>query len=248
MKSLSKLIKWSNVTVGSQTIEISLPDAHESVLYGNGNMASGYTGGEPPADAVYRVKKLLADRLIKNAANQAEQILETAKAHAQDQLEEAKRSGFAAGLESGRQEAREESRAVIGEISSLFASLRQKKEDMIKAFEGEIGDLAIQIAKKIIQTEMDAKSETFLKIYSEAVRDIRDEKWIRLSVSDLQAEFAVENAETLKSMVKGLSRIEIVDIAGAPSGTCIIETRRKMLDAGLDTQILRIKEAFEETK
>jgi flagellar biosynthesis/type III secretory pathway protein FliH len=45
-------------------------------------------------------------------------------------------------------------------------------------------------------------------------------------------------------MIQGAKHIEIVGLPQAPAGTCILETPTGIVDASLDTQMDKIKEAF----
>ncbi|MEA5040839.1 MAG: FliH/SctL family protein [Clostridiaceae bacterium] len=197
----------------------------------------------PPAQKVPSADEE-AGQILANARAQAEILLADAKAQAAKLYAQAREQGYAEGQKGAIESAHLEIGETVNEISALLHSLEEQKTGMLKNYEGKIRDLAIHIAKKVVQAELNNNSEMFLNIYKSAVQELRDQEWIKLSVSDLQVQFATENADFLMSLVKGAKHIEIEGLPEAPTGTCIVETPDGIVDASLDTQMDRIKEAF----
>lgn len=245
MSSLTKVVKSHYIQLG-QAAEVYYPEcdiypqAESGFKTETDAVSATVTANreESPAETSE------AETMIENARAQAEDILSNTRRQAQDLLEEARKQGYEEGKKRAFEFAHLEIGEAVSEISALLHSLEEQKAGMLRNYEGKIRDLAIHIAKKVIQTELDNNNETFLNIYRSAVQELRDQEWIRLSVSDLQVQFATENADTLMSLAKGAKHIEIVGLPEAPSGTCIVETPDGIVDASLDTQMDKIKEAF----
>ncbi|HWP79432.1 MAG TPA: FliH/SctL family protein [Candidatus Acidoferrum sp.] len=182
--------------------------------------------------------------ILKAARDEAAQMLTAANKEVKALWEEARALGYEEGKMQAIADANLEIGETVSEISALLSSLEEQKAGMLRNYEGKIRDLAISVAKKVIQTEMDQHNEVFLNIYKGAAQELRDQEWIRLSVSDMQVQFATENADTLMSLVQGAKHIEIVGLPEAPAGTCILETPTGIVDASLDTQMDKIKDAF----
>jgi len=245
MSSLTKVVKSHYIQLG-QAAEVHYqerdvcPQAEPGLK--NETDVMPQTGTADKGEVFARVSE--ANIIIENAHEQAENILSNTRNQAKELLEQARKQGYEEGKKSALECAHLEIGEAVSEISALLHSLEEQKSGMLRNYEGKIRDLAIHIAKKVIQTELDNNNETFLNIYKSAVQELRDQEWIRLSVSDLQVQFATENADTLMSLAKGAKHIEIVGLPEAPSGTCIVETPDGIVDASLDTQMDKIKEAF----
>ena len=185
-----------------------------------------------------------AESIIKAAEENAKKILESAKTKAETERMSAQDLGYEAGLKLGREKACQENMDVMNEILEFLRFIEKQKDSILKAHEEEIRDLAINIARKIIRTELDTKSSTFLDIYKNAVQEIRDQEWIKVSVSGCEAEFATSNSDLLLSYVKGTKHIEIETLDAASRGTCIVETPQGIIDASVETQLKKLRKAF----
>jgi flagellar assembly protein FliH len=244
MRSLTKVIKARYVQLG-RSAELECWEKDMPARYGFSNRE---TLEDAPHSALALSEKSAGKEeqaaLLKDAAKQASLIIAAARKEAKEKGEEAEARGYAEGMQKAIADANLEIGETVSEISALLHSLEEQKAGMLKNYEGRIRDLAIQVAKKVIQTELDQSGEVFLNIYKSAAQELRDQEWIRLSVSDMQVQFATENAGTLMSLIQGAKHIEIVGLPEAPAGTCILETPSGIVDASLDTQMDKIKEAF----
>jgi len=243
MRSLTRVVKSRFVRLDGRAAELRYQERDPDVSERSPARA-GTHPGKRLSEEELSVKAREAERLVADARAKAEGILAAARKQAEALMEQAKAQGYRDGQKGGLESAHIEMGEAVTEISALLHSLEEQKAGMLKNYEGKIRDLAIHIAKKVIQSEMDRNSEVFLSIYKSAVQELHDQEWIRLSVSDLQVQFATENADTLMSLAKGAKHIEIVSLPEAPAGTCIVETPRGIVDASLDTQMDKIKEAF----
>lgn len=239
MRSLTKVIKARYVQLGrSAELEKDISSRYDYINKESSDSVH-QESAEYPEDAG-RSK----EALLQEAGEEAKKILEAARKEAQERLENAQAKGYEEGMQKAIEEANLEIGETVSEISALLHSLEEQKAGMLKNYEGKIRDLAISVAKKVIQTEMDQNDEVFLNIYKGAAQELRDQEWIRLSVASTQVQFATENADVLMSMIQGAKHIEIVGLPGAPAGTCVLETPTGIIDASLDTQMDKIKEAF----
>lgn len=254
MKSLTRVVKARYIEISDAAeffYEEQEPPVSDNIpgAYPFNETASSENAAIRPDECVRAADSVddaaaQADRIIEYARMQAAKIISDAGTQAKLMMEQAKKQGYQDGERGGLETAHLEIGEAVNEISALLHSLEEQKAGMLKEYEGKIRDLAIHIAKKVIQTEMDQNSDTLLNIYKSAVQELRDQEWIRLSVSDLQVQFATENADMLMSLAKGAKHIEIVGMPEAPKGTCIVETPDGIIDASLETQMDKIKEAF----
>ncbi|MCX7614252.1 MAG: FliH/SctL family protein [Clostridiales bacterium] len=254
MRLLPKILKWTDVIMNSASDgflflgkEESLPDERISITTIN-TQEINLVSENPEQEILIDKARQEADQILQKAKEEAEKILKEAKKEAEKEakkeFENAKLDGYEEGLKLGQDFAQEENRSILREIKEFFNTLEEQKSSVLESFEGNIKDLALGVAKKIIQTELDTKSDTFLILYKNAVQEMRDQDWIKLTVANSDTEFATSNSELLLSMVKGAKHIEISTLNIAPKGTCIVETEQGIVDASVYTQLEQLREAF----
>lgn len=118
-----------------------------------------------------------------------------------------------------------------------------EREKIMADAQSDTIDLAFAIAEKVLGQKIISDKNTFFKIYEKAVKDIKAQKWVKLSVSKHEVEFATQHSDYLLSVVEGAERIEIEVLEDAPAGTCIVETSEKIVDASIKTQIGLLRDA-----
>ncbi|MGI6203437.1 MAG: FliH/SctL family protein [Eubacteriales bacterium] len=195
-----------------------------------------------PEDTV-REAKLAAQAIVENAQVEAEDIVRRAKDDAAQILVEARMSGYKEGLEQGRVKAQLEVKQALAEVKALLERLDAEKDNLIAQTQNDIIELAFMIAEKVMNQKLSSDMDSFIKLYEKAVKDLKAQKWVKLTVSKQDVEFVTENSDLLLSMVDGAERIELEVLDDAPSGTCIVETSDKIVDAGIHTQIGMLRDA-----
>jgi flagellar assembly protein FliH len=230
---LSELIKVSYVSVESGGVVFNCAKKSNKIAVQN--------SGE--AEMSVNAARAMAQKIIENAKAEAENIRQRARGEAADILEEAKAAGYKEGLEQGRILAQRENQKTLNEIKSVMERIEKEKDRLFAENKVDAIELAFTIAEKIMNQKLSMDEKSFLKIYENAVKDLSVQKWVRLSVSKQQAEFATKNSEYLRSMVDGAERLEIEVLDDAPAGTCIVETSEKIVDAGIQTQISLLRDA-----
>lgn len=237
MSSLPKVLKGDSVVEsGFYTCKAVL----RSKGAGGENGVSRRPGG---ADAACRAKTE-AERILCDAESASQRLMEGARQKAGAAFEAARANGYRAGFETGREESLRAMEAGIAELGALLKGLEEREARILKTYEEDLYKLALGVAKKIIDVELQADNEAFLGIYRNALQELSGAESVRLTVSEYEAEFATANAELLRSMVKNAKEIKIVALERAPRGACVVETPQAVVDAGVDTQLSRIGEAF----
>jgi flagellar assembly protein FliH len=188
--------------------------------------------------------KAEAARITENAENLARKILESARESAQKAREEAMREGYREGLAQGKREADKKIASALGELTELINGLEGKKASLLSEYEDRIKELSLELAKTIVNYELNIDNDVFVSMFKNAVREIDGSRWVKLMISENRSVFATAYADLLMSMVKDAEEIRISVLENAPDGTMLIETQQGFVDAGVDTQIKRFKAAF----
>jgi len=233
---LSNLIKVSRVNVESASVTYSVPKKDK-------NAAPVKEVAAPSPEDTVREAKLAVQAIVENAQVEAEDIVRRAKDDAAQILVEARMSGYKEGLEQGRVKAQLEVKQALAEVKALLERLDAEKDNLIAQTQNDIIELAFMIAEKVMNQKLSSDMDSFIKLYEKAVKDLKAQKWVKLTVSKQDVEFVTENSDLLLSMVDGAERIELEVLDDAPSGTCIVETSDKIVDAGIHTQIGMLRDA-----
>lgn len=206
--------------------------------------ANGKANGKPNGHMIVEDAKAEAYKIIVAAREQASSILAAAEQQAEEKLMVAQKKGYETGLEQGRQQALQQAEAVLQEIQQLLSDIQQHREQLLKENTETIKALVLEVAKKVILTELDNNSDALLRMIHNAVQECTRKDWVKVYVSDQQYELVMARSDQLHSMIKGASFIEIVPVSGAPKGTCVVETPSGIADASVNLQLDNIREAF----
>jgi len=185
-----------------------------------------------------------AQKIIENANEFAKKIMENATQKAQKEFERSQKIGYENGYLAGKEEAKNEMKTALNDFLMLNSALEKERETILCKYEDELKELALDIAKKVIDTELEKDDSLFISLYNNAVKQHSEQKWLKVTVSEYEAEFATSNAELLLSMVKGAEDIKFSILANAPRGTCIVETPLSITDTSVQTQLHKLQESF----
>ena len=237
MRSLSEVLKYTNIIEGgfysfeSMSKKVSIVDPSEVL------------SSEKYEELLWRARNE-AREIVEKADQVSKRLMDNAAQKAKIERKNAQELGYAEGLKKGREEALAMTKTAISELQLLLQSIEKEKEAVLKKHEDDLQELALGIARKVIDSELQKDDKAFLSIYKNAVQELSGQEWVKVSVSEFDKEFATSNSELLKSMVRGAKSIKVIVLEGAPRGTCVVETPQSIADAGVETQIARIKEAF----
>nr|WP_319488412.1 FliH/SctL family protein [uncultured Caproiciproducens sp.] len=161
-------------------------------------------------------------------------------------LLEGEKDGRELGYKDGLKNAEEENQAVAAELSGMLETVETMKCEILRKYEEDIKKLAVAIAEKVIKRELSIDEKAMQSIITNAVDSYRNQEWIRILVS--------KNTKTLlqsvdKSIVQALSDVsDNIKIEVSPDmddGDCTIEMPDQMIDAGVNTQIDKIKHVLD---
>jgi flagellar assembly protein FliH len=195
------------------------------------------------------------ERILSLAKDEANQIIRQAEAFSQSLLSQAKetikadrenarKEGYDAGFSRGTEQGENKVKTHLSELCGLLETVESKKEEVLYRHEKDLKDLALLIAKKIIDTELSAGDRAFLSLFKNTVRGFEGQEWVKITVSQQEKNILTSQSELLKSALRGAKEIEITAKPDAPLGTLIIETPHSLVDAGVDTQLGKIKTMF----
>lgn len=181
---------------------------------------------------------------------EAKRVLAEAHRQADQMRHDAIRKGYADGLQAGREEGLREYQQALKslqqEVQKLVNALLAERQRLWEAMEPQVIDLVMEIARKVLREELQARYEATLSIIKHALRRVADTEHVRIRVHPDDLQIAREHRDDFLAVCDGVKQIEIVDDQRVGGGGCIIETPSGTIDACLNTQMRNVEKALRE--
>ena len=203
---------------------------------------------EVQAQQILQDAKVAAEAILAEARSQAASVLEAAKA-------EGFKAGRAEGVEQGMHEAMQEQMELqtqkANELTEEVAQFLEKATDTLERQlddnVGELRDLSIAVAEKVIGISLQSSSEVIERMIRMAVDKRKRREWVQIYVSDKDAKRLMKISPMLTGTLSALSdRVRIIPMAEDEAGVCIIEMPDEIIDASASTQLENIRNMLEE--
>lgn len=185
-----------------------------------------------------------AQKIIEKAQQYAEKVRKFSEKQANSDYEVAKSKGYEAGYEEGLEFCEKKFTDLLSELRRVIDDLDRARDEIIAKNESKIIDVAICMAEKIVNKELQEDKEIFLNLYKKSVRGLVANKWVKLTVSQYEANFATAHSDELLRMVSGAEHIDIVVSEEAECGTCIIETSETIINGSANQQFQVMSKAL----
>ncbi len=224
---------------------------------------------QPKAAAGEKVKSVLdqafekANKIVESAENYRASQMQECNRRADEELQDAKKQGHEAGFARGRKEGKEagmrqglaegaqkaeaENRKTLHELDEMIQSVEKSKTEILSKFESGLQDLAVTIARAIVKKELAIDPKTLHSIIQNAVDSYRNQAWVRIYVSGKTADLLTKADLSIAQELQSVSdRVKVVVTPEFSEESCVIETPDQVIDAGLDTQLEKIKSALDQ--
>lgn len=182
-------------------------------------------------------------KMLSLAKAQAEEIISQAQNEVNLLQEKYRQQGFEEGKAQGLQQAELEAKSYLEQAKLALESGQREKERIIQDTEKDIILLSLDIAKKIINKEIELGYDVIEHIAKEAIKKAthRERVIIRVNAQDLDSIEKERMGLREKSASQDL--IILADPTVEPGG-CVLETDLGTVDARIDTQFKQIKESL----
>lgn len=186
------------------------------------------------ASVTERASPALGHESTRAAEREAEAILLTAREVAQQIEREAYREGHT----NGQQEAMAEMRRRIEPLEAMLQETCRQvaaaHQVIITNAEGELIDLAIAVAERVLRSELVAHREAAVPIVRAALETAGSRKVMAVRVNPGDYELLVEHRGELLGALESARLISDPAIA---SGGCVVEVETGLVDARLESQL-----------
>jgi len=159
-----------------------------------------------------------------------------AEEHAVEEDDEARRA-FQAGYELGREELRGQIESIGESFVKSLEELSEFRSRLRDRYERELLEVALGVARKVVQQELAARPEIWLGMIRAAVRHTVDRERLVLRVPTALATYLRDAAPELRTVLEDVKEVTVVEDPGLKAGGCVIECRFGEVDIGVETQL-----------
>lgn len=153
--------------------------------------------------------------------------------------EQATKEGFQKGLEDAQE--------TLYQLKEAVSGFFEYKEELYNQVAGDILDVALKVAQKIIKKEVETGHSVLEAIVRDALKNLaKDENKIILKVNSADVEYTKEIIPQLLSSGQFEAKIYVSGDKDIDEGSVVIETSNGVIDANITTQLELIKEAFKQ--
>ncbi len=247
----SKIFKNYQVNVGSP-FEIKSPLNFDSIKKVSLNEIEDVTEEEihrdqDPQELTDKAREQ-AQMIVEEAKREADILISTAESEISALKKTVEGEAWQKGYEDGLNAAQSEYAALLQEAESIKIQAGQDYEKILESIENDTVEVILEIARKVICTEISINKEDILYLIKQAFEKCSNKEGIVLRVSQDDYSFVMDNIDALRSMIQGSPEFEVKKDASLNEGDCLVETLFGTIDAGVQTKIKKIEEAFRKIK
>lgn len=245
----SRIYKNSQVNIGVPfTLKSPLNFNTIKQVEFNGDTADENAGDNAPesAQSILENARTEAEAILREARAEARRIIDAAEKEIQHKMMAAEQEASQKGYERGCCEAQKQYEDLIAEAEFIRESARTEYKEVLAGIESDAVDVILDVAKKVIGIEISFNKEDVLYLVKQAFEKCANKERIVLKLAAEDYDFAVENKNRLLAMVEGIGELEIKKDVSLKEGGCILETPYGCVDAGIQTKLKKIEDAFRE--
>ncbi|MBR2894139.1 MAG: F0F1 ATP synthase subunit delta [Oscillospiraceae bacterium] len=198
--------------------------------------------------------RIQMEAMLRDAAREAEEILEQAREAAKIEAEnvyqaardagrqEGYQEGLLQAMEEGRLRQEQEAAQMTADVQDFLERASTALDRQLDENINELRDLAIAIAEKVVCISLRSSTEIIGRMVQAALDKRKQREWIHIYISESDAKRMSQVPASLASALSGISnRVRIIPMADDDSGTCVIEMPDEIIDASASTQLSNIR-------
>ena len=175
-----------------------------------------------------------------NEEEQAQDILEAAKAEADQILEDAKmqaEEGQKEGYRSGQEQAMQEIEAEQNRLRGLQEDLRRDYEAKCAELEPKLVDVITGVVEKVFQIQFTDQKNVLLYLVQNAIQNADGCREFRVHLGENSYAYVNEHKAELQQRVGEDLRIDVIEDAALTEEQCLIETEAGVFDCSVDVEM-----------
>lgn len=206
--------------------------------------------GEPALlDSDAQIPQAVRDKardLLHSAQAKAQQILQGATARAEEIKSEARQEGYDAGLADAAAKIAEETAAQNEKARALIKEIAQYRDGLYDKLQESVLPLAMDIAEKIINIQLQNDDRVYMEIAKKAVAGLKqsDDFILRMGREEYDKYFR-DGGQWLREET-GCGEFEAVCDPGLEPGSLVIESDDEVVNAGIAMQLEKTRQYLKE--
>lgn len=233
MRSLSKVYKDGNVQLYYSSPYV-LEDIIISVHKEQVDEEACMPDGNAQVNSILEEAGRQAESIIKEAESQAkalqQQIFESAR---KDGYDRGYKDGYKDGLQAGRSQYDD----MIAQAQHMIDAAQKEKDKAMCEAEGELVELAISIAKEVLEHEISTDRDTIVYLAKKALKRCYYNDGITIRVRDEDYGALIKHLNEFTSAKGENMNITVLKDTSIDEGACLIDTPTGTIDASIDTQM-----------
>ena len=162
--------------------------------------------------------QLQAELILKQAREEAEQLLADARAAAKAEQEEIRmgardegyREGYAQGTAKAMDDAQRDREAVAArlekEVQAFLEKADMAREEFIRQSQDELLDLCIAVAEKVVRVSLKSSSEVIVRMIQTATERMKRQEWVHIYISGCDTKGVAQISPALTTALGALSQ------------------------------------------
>lgn len=212
-----------------------------------------YTGDQnkssPPLDSPSSKETLKEkEKQKKHLLDWQKKILTEAQQKAEEIKAEAYREGLTKGKEKGKKEVLNQLAPLKESLKKMIEQIEYTQTAILKNQEKEILHLCIQMAEKIIHTEIQQNPQILLANLREGLKSFGRHKITAIKLNPRDLDFLQNCKENISQSILNLQGIDLKVDPNLLQGGCLIETDLGYVDASIENQLQELKKTIGETQ
>ncbi|NLM46510.1 MAG: hypothetical protein GX200_06900 [Firmicutes bacterium] len=254
MQLLSRIIKGESVACQEDCLQLPLLVVVPREPAREVSPEPDLQGGEAACESEEKAKALLAaaraecEDLLARAKAECEAMLAAAAEEVQKLRAEAEKAGFAAGREEGLAAAEAERKKLVEEAERLLAEAREIRREMLGRVEGQVVRLAVRIAEKLLQTELQQHPEAVAAMVHSALLSLAESGEILIRLHPDDAVVCRAQLAGWQEKLQDKAVCFILEDAAMPRGTCRLETADSIIECNPQEQLEKLQQLLQDVK
>jgi len=181
---------------------------------------------------------------LEMAQRQGAELVASARAQADGIAQAARQEGFEEGYAQGRAAAEQEARDLLLFAENAVREVVEARSHLIAESEEALVRLAVDVAAKIVKADVELHPDRVLNVLEGALRKafVRDRLTVVCNPADLQ--LIEDGQDGLAARVGTLQHLELIGDRRVQRGGVVVRTDAGDVDATIDSQLERLREAM----
>ena len=189
------------------------------------------------------------ETLLEQAQNEAQEIIINAENEVNGIKEKAYQSGYEAGLKVAEKEVSETIERMSQVLTNAFKELASLKGEIVANAEGDLIELTVAIAKKLVCCELKQHPEFLIDVIKEAIKTSKMENEITIRINPEDRVILEQHAGELIDFLRAMTfyqtaKIIIEDDISLTQGGCVIITDTNIIDMTYEARLDSVIEAI----